>query len=144
MEAGDKMWRRRAPGIVKIEYVACKQLPRDLMLQSMTGATVTVNVTRINVPFVGLPKLSWSGSSEKGHIQEKSTLEFMSGVEIPQGKYAFVVTTAAGEHYLLGTREGRNPIVEYDETTGTMTGDAAVRTYKVTHIGVKSVIPCIL
>lgn len=144
MDAWDKMWKRRAPGIVKIEYVACKVLPRSIMLQSMTGATVTINAPRINVPFLGLPELSWSGSRKKGRIQEKSTLEFRSGVDLPQGRYAFLVTTASGEQYIIGTHEGRAPMVEYEDTTGKLNGDGAVRTYKVTHIAQKSVIRCVL
>jgi hypothetical protein len=57
---------------------------------------------------------------------------------------AFVVTTIYGLQYLIGTREPNYPVINYSDSTGTVGKDAAVRTYKVTHLGRKSVLRCIL
>lgn len=92
----------------------------------------------------GRPTLSWEGSKVNGTRQEKSTLEFSTSQPLPEGEnLAFVITGAGGKQYLIGTREGKYPIINYSETTGEPGGSPAVRTYKITHIAQKSVLPCV-
>lgn len=139
------MSRQRLPGIRRIEIVRSEALPEGLMLQSICGEVPWVAVERELVSTVGVPKLSWEGSKQNGTRQEKSTLEFMTLEALPEGEnLAFVVTGADGRGYLIGSREGRHPVIEYSETTGEAGGTAAVRVYKVTHIAQKSVLECVL
>lgn len=133
------------PGITKIEIIRCRDLAPHLMQHSMSGCIVCVAAPSIDIEFYGKPSLKWEGVTLNGTPQESSTLEFQTSRHIPQGEHlAFVVTTPSGKQYLIGTREGRFPVIKYAETTGDTAGTAAVRTYKITHIGLKSVLPCIL
>lgn len=136
---------RSLPGISKIQIVRCDILPAGLMLQSICGCIVAIAATSAAVEFVGRPLLKWEGTKVNGSRQEKSTLEFTTTRPLPEGEnLAFVVTGAGGKQYLIGTREKRYPVINYSESTGEPGGSPAVRTYKITHIAQKSVLPCVL
>lgn len=132
------------PGITRIRIVRCSDLGPHLMLQSVCGCIVAVAAPFVTVEFTGRPTLTWEGSKVNGARQEKTTLEFSTLMRLPEGEnLAFVVTGASGRQYLVGTREGRYPVVSYTQTTGDTTGTAAVRTYKVTHTAMKSALECV-
>lgn len=133
------------PGIRKIQVVQCDSLPGGLMLHSICGCMVALAVSALDVGFVGRATLSWEGSKVNGTRQEKSTLEFSTGQQLPEGvNLAFVITGAGDEQYLVGTREGKFPMISYSESTGEPGGLPAIRTYKITHVAQKSVLPCVL
>ena len=133
------------PGIRKIQIVRCNVLDSGLMLHSICGCIVAIAAPSETIEFVGRPTLRWEGSKLNGTRQEKSTLEFSTVHPLPEGEnLAFVVTGAGGRQYLVGTREGNYPIINYSDSTGEPGGSAAVRTYKITHIAQKSVLPCVL
>lgn len=139
------MSRHSLPGISKIHMVHCADLTPSAMLQSICGCMVAVVAPAVQVDFIGRPTLTWEGSKVNGSRQEKSTLEFTTLSHLPEGvNLAFVITAAGGRQYLVGTREGRYPVVEYSDTTGQPGGTPAVRTYKITHIAQKSVLECVL
>lgn len=133
------------PGISKIQIVKCDDLPGGAMMSSICGCIVAIVAPAIPIKFVGRPTLTWEGAKVNGQRQEKSTLEFTTLHPLPEGEnLAFVVTGAGGRQLLIGTREGRYPIINYSESTGQPGGSPAVRTYKITHIAQKSVLPCVL
>lgn len=133
------------PGIVKIQIVRCADIQPHAMQMSMCGTLVALALPAETIKFYGVPSLKWTGSLLNGSREEKSTLEFSTSAKLPEGELiAFVVTTASGKQCLIGTREPKYPQITYSETTGAPDGDAALRTYKVTHIAQKSVLPCVL
>lgn len=133
------------PGIRKIQIVRCSDLSSGLMLHSICGCKVAIVASSEDVEFVGRPTLHWDGSKVNGTRQEKSTLEFSTVHPLPEGEnLAFVVTGAGGRQYLIGTREGKFPVINYTDSTGEPGGSPAVRTYKITHVAQKSVLPCVL
>lgn len=133
------------PGIVSIRYTDCDNLQPHVMQQSICGAKIDVAVPSVEIKFFGVPKCQWSGSLSSGCRQEKSTLEFATADTLPEGsRIAFIVTVASGRQFLIGSREPKYPQIEYTETTGSPSGDAALRTYKITHVALKSVLPCVL
>lgn len=136
---------RTLPGIRKIEIVRCADLQAGLMLHSICGCVVAVTAPSENVEYSGRPTLQWEGSKVNGVRQEKSTLEFSTIHPLPEGEnLAFVVTSADEQQYLIGTREGRYPKIEYSESTGEPGRTSAARSYKISHIAQKSVLPCVL
>ena len=136
---------RTIPGIVKIEVVRCAELPANVMLTAITRGSVTLVLEPEEVTFYGQPTLKWEGMLVNKAPQEKSTLEFKTPHRLHDYvRLAFIVTTASGKKYLIGSREGKYPVVTYTETTGTPDGEAALRTYKVTHLARKSVLECIV
>ena len=136
---------RTIPGIVKIEVVRCAELPANVMLTAITRGSVTLVLEPEEVTFYGQPTLQWEGMLVNKAPQEKSTLEFKTPHRLHDDvRIAFIVTTASGKKYLIGSREGNYPVVTYTETTGTPDGEAALRSYKITHLARKSVLECIV
>ena len=136
---------RTIPGIVKIEGVRCAQLPANVMLTAITRGSVTLVLEPEEVTFYAQPTLKWEGMLVNKAPQEKSTLEFKTPHRLHDDvRIAFIVTTASGKKYRSGSREGKYPVVTYTETTGTPDGEAALRTYKITHLARKSVLECIV
>ncbi len=133
------------PGIVKIQMVRCSDIQPHVMLTSICGAVVALAIPSVPVKFYGRPSFKWDGSKINGARQEKSTLEFSTTDRLPEGEWlAFVITAASGKQYLIGAREPKYPQINYSETAGAPDGEAALRTYKITHVAQKSVLPCIL
>lgn len=133
------------PGISRIEIVLCDDLPSRVMEHSMCGCIVALAVPSVRIGFSGSPSLTCEGTIVSGQRQEKSTLEFSTLHRLPEGKLlAFVVSCVNGSQYLIGSREGRFPVINYTDTSGEPGRSAAVRTYKITHIALKSMLPCVL
>lgn len=133
------------PGIRKIQIVRSEHLVAGVMLHSICGCEVVITAPAVTIEFVGKSMLKWEGSKVNGSRQEKSTLEFSTVHPLPENEnLAFVVTSVSGRQYLIGSHEGRHPVVSYSGTTGEPSGSAAVLAYKITHIAQKSVLPCIL
>lgn len=133
------------PGIVKIQMIRCSDIQPHVMYASISGALVALALPAVTVKFFGTPSLKWDGSLVNGSRQEKATLEFSTSDKLPEGeRIAFVLTLASGKQYLIGSREPKYPQVNYSETAGAPDGEAALRTYKITHIAQKSVLPCVL
>lgn len=133
------------PGIVSISYTDCDNLQAHVMQQSISGAIIDLALPVVKIHFFGVPKCQWTGSLSSGCRQEKATLEFATADIIPEGRrLAFIITVASGRQFLIGSREPKYPQIEYTETTGSPSGDAALRTYKITHVALKSVLPCVL
>lgn len=131
------------PGIVSIRYTDCDNLQPHVMQQSISGAVIYLALPTVKVSFFGVPKCQWTGSLSSGCRQEKVTLEFDTTDILPEGRrLAFILTVASGRQFLIGSREPKYPQIEYTETTGSPSGDAALRTYKITHVALKSVLPC--
>lgn len=135
----------RIPGITRIEYTRAAELPSRLMELSLSrGHRVGLQVATERIEYSGKATLSWEGTMGNGQRAEKSTLEFTTIHRLPEGeRLAFIVTAASGEQYLIGTREGRYPVVEYTDTAGESGKTASARRYKITHTGRRSAIECV-
>ena len=133
------------PGIVSIKYTSCQNLQPHVMAQSISGAVIDINAPLTDIPFINIPECKWSGNLEQGARVEESTLEFTTTHHLPEGRrLAFIITVASGKQYLIGSREPKYPRITYSDTSGSPSGDAAVRSYKISHTALKSVLPCIL
>lgn len=133
------------PGIVKIQMVRCADIQQHVMYSALSGALVALALPSVDIKFFGMPTLKWEGTTVNGARQEKATLEFSTTEKLPEGVHlAFVVSVASGKQYLVGAREPKYPLINYSETTGAPDGDAALRSYKITHVAPKSVLPCVL
>lgn len=133
------------PGIREIRMIKCADLPRHLMLRSLSGDVAVINCEGLSVNFTGEPTLTWETELLNGTLYEKSTLTFTTTHELPlSGRVAFAVTTPGREHFLMGAYEPRYPIIKYSQTTGETGRTSAVRTYTVTHVARKSILKCVL
>lgn len=133
------------PGITKIEYCECASLQPHIEQQALTGAPVALSLDTTEVKFYGVPTCKWEASMLNGGREITATLQFSTSDALPEGKrLAFIVTAASGRQLLVGTREPRYPVVAYQESTGEPTGDPAARTYKITHVAMKTPVDCVI
>ena len=116
------------------------------MLGAICGAVAYLFREQLTpIPFGGVPKYQREGTLINGRRAEKSTLEFITDRHPDDSdRLAFIVERPGGDCILIGTREPNYPQVEYSDTTGAPDGDAAVRTYKITHTDIKSGLPLVL
>lgn len=133
------------PGIVSIRYTECQNIQPHVMMQSIAGAIIDIALPTTQIKFYGTPKCKWNKTIENGTPQEKLTLEFNTADIIPEGlRLAFIIKIASGRQFLIGSREPKYPQIEFEENTGSTEAEAALRTYKISHVALKSVLPCIL
>lgn len=134
------------PGIRRIYIVPCSSLSPNLMLTAICGGAYAMFRADLQqLSFSGKPTFTREGTILNGSRAQKSTLEFRSDFEMPEGtRIAFVVELVNGKVWLIGSREPNYPIVEYSDFSGDPAGDPAVRTYKVTHTDIRSGIPVLL
>ena len=133
-------------GVRRIYWTPADSLPRHLMLSVICGIPMATYVSDYTeVPFAG--KASYT--RESLHINsaraEKSTLEFRTDYILPEDlRIALIVELMTGMCVLIGTREPNHPVVEYKDTSGDPSGEAAVRTYTVTHTDIRSGLPVMI
>lgn len=113
------------PGIVSLSYLRCCELSPNLALASCSGIPVGIFAPQVPVSFYGIPECEAVEATENNGRVESATLSFLTLQEIPQAhELAFHLTTAAGLHYLIGTKEDI-PTVQVTRLTGTPTGSPA-------------------
>lgn len=134
------------PGIRRLYYTPCHNLPAHLMLSSICGGVAILFRDALpEIPFSGMPLFSREGTILNNSRAEKSSLEFRTSLCLPEGvRLAFVAECVNGDTWLIGTREPNYPLVGYSDSSGSPGADPAVRTYKITHTDIKSGIPAVL
>jgi hypothetical protein len=133
-----------APGIRKIYYVKCEDLPANVMLKSITGMPISVIADKTEIPLYGSPFLSVTGSMTNGKIQEKATLKFATSATLPSSVHiAFLVLCNDGSKLIIGAREKKFPVISYTDTSGKVGGEAKLRSYEITHIAERTALECV-
>lgn len=133
------------PGIRRIQMVRCAHLPHNTALTSAAGIEPVILAEASDVTFFSIPTLSVEGRMLGGERIETATLQFTSADCLPEGEnLAFVVTTASGTQHLVGAREPKYPVIEYDYNTGAPGRVSAVRSYKITHTAIRAGVECVL
>ena len=133
------------PSITKIAYLPCSELSADIAFRCKVGLPVAVYAVTTPVTFFGTPLCDTVSEQEnKGRI-EHTTLTFSTIEELPTAyPIAFVVTTANGRSYLIGTMERPFPVVKIESTTGAPDGDTATDKVTVTFSAPKALVPCVV
>ena len=133
------------PSITKIAYLPCSELSPDIQLRYKVKMPVAVYAGTSPVKFFDAPTCEAVMEYENKGRVEHTTLKFSTLDELPTAyPVAFVVTTANGRSYLIGTMERPFPVVKIESTTGTPAGESAVNKVTVTFSSAKSLIPCIV
>ena len=144
-EVSEKMNSYVVPGVRSLYVVETENVPMGAMLQSICGNLVAVSAPAERIATVGAVTLRWEGTKLNGCRQEKATLEFRTTRPLADREgLSFVAACASGDMYLLGTREGRRPVVTYAADAGTPEGGASAYSYRVTLVAQKAVLPCVL
>ncbi len=133
-----------APGVTEVMTVRRSDIGRWMAALAQAGLPVAVNAPMRRIRYIGKPTLRRETTVEHGVEKEKTTLELRTRERIAQdGTEALVVGLANGEHWLIGGEGTRDLKVSCTETAGTPGGDAAARTYKIEHTGLRSGVRCL-
>lgn len=133
------------PGVRRIGYVDSRFLPKGVPLHGICNNPVPV-LTAINwIPFFGDPDCRCHSEKEGGWYQDTATLKFSTSRYLPVGRtLGFIVEDVNGNTYIIGQQEPPFPKVICDKVLGTPSGDTACLLYDITHVSIKSLVPCII
>ena len=130
------------PGITAISYVPCDSLPADLIYQALTGFPVTISSSATEIALKSIPSCEVEESPDNNTQIEKAKLSFTTLDTLPTSTpLAFLITTASGNHYILGTREKLYPTIKVTKNTSKPDAEAAVHRYEVSFTARKALIP---
>lgn len=129
------------PGIRRIGSVASRHLPKAVPLHGICGQPVPVLTAIEWFDFFGQPDCRCVTDKSGATATLKfSAPEFRS----PLARLSFVVEDASGNTYLIGQAEPPLPQVKVEQICGAPGGDAAGFSYEVTHVSIRSLVPCII
>ena len=130
------------PGVTAISYMPCGSLPADLIYQALTGIPVTISSSATEIALKSIPSCEVEESPDNNTQIEKAKLSFTTLDTLPTGTpLAFLITTNAGNHYILGTREKLYPTIKVTSNTSKPDAEAAVHRYEVSFTARKALIP---
>lgn len=130
------------PGVTAISYMPCGSLPADLIYQALTGYPVVISSSATEIALKSIPSCEVEESPDNNTLVEKAKLSFTTLDKLPTSiPLAFLITTTAGNHYILGTREKLYPTIKVTSNTSKPDAEAAVHRYEVSFTARKALIP---
>ena len=140
-----KMNTLSLPGIKKIGYIKADVLPRLLVKKALANIPIAILTGITYIDFTGEPSCKAVSNEENNGRLEECTLSFSSTQNIPTDWHiAFVIQCVNGKNYLIGSRELPAPRVKISNDTGTRSGNAALSTVEISHIGRKALLEVII
>lgn len=131
------------PGVKAIGWVDCRLLPPFVALHGITRNMIAILTDIHPVAVFDDAECSCTTERENGNIKDKASLKFHSDELLPLHEpIGFVVTDIAGMSYVIGQREHPIPQVKAEIRFGAPDGDSAGYYYEVTHVAIKSMVPC--
>lgn len=131
------------PGVKAIYSLDGAKLLPNVALRGICGMDCPILTDLMPLEIFGEPECSCSTSKTNGQNSDTVTLKFLTHFIVPFAeRTAFVVTDVEGRSYLIGSKEPPYPQVNFTRRFGSPDGDAAGYLYEITHIALKSLIPC--
>lgn len=131
------------PGITKVWYVLCEDLPTDVVYRSVAGIPITLDVEPDEITLKGEAVCEVEKAFDNNSYIEKAKLVFVSLDDIPVEQHlAFLIKTANDDMYLIGSMERPFPTVKITQSTGQPDGDASVGKYEVSFTAKKALALC--
>ena len=131
------------PGIQKIWYIPCTDLPDDVVYRSVAGIPITLEVEPDVIIMKGEAVCEVEQSYDNNSYIEKAKLTFLTLDDVPTDQHpAFVIRTVNDEYYIIGAKERPYPTVKITRSTGQPDGDASVRKYEVSFTAKKALALC--
>lgn len=133
------------PGVKKIGWVDCRNLPQRVSLSAICGMPVAILTDIHDIPFFDDPACECVTKKDGAGYQDTATLKFRTPFVIPDnGFLAFVVTDVNDNSYLIGSFEVPHAVYEFTKSTGKPGTDSAGYEVEITHVSIRSMVPCVI
>lgn len=133
------------PGITALRTLRPNALPPQLARRSAAGLAVHILVPTTEQPFIGVPVCETQTEYDNSAYLQTVTLSFTTiGLIDDSAPLAFIVRTAQGEAYLIGTKEQPFPVIKQTLSTGTPDSASATNSVEVSLTAPLALIPCTL
>lgn len=134
---------QKLPGVKNIHYLDCSHILDNVALRGICQMPVPV-LTAINAVDVCDEAECECQTERNGRSRfDTATLKFLSAEQLPNSiNLGFVVTDVDGNSFLIGAKEPPFPQIKMTIRFGLPSGDGAGYFYEVTHVAIKSLIPC--
>lgn len=130
------------PGINKIFWLDARSLPPMVAMQSKCQHIISIFTDLNFIQIFDEAECQLASEKENKGSQETATLKFNCGFLVPDNNFlAFVFYDNNGNSYLLGSKE-RPVSVKWNYRTANQSGDPAGYEYEITHVDIKSMLPC--
>lgn len=130
------------PGIIHIYCVNCPDLLPEMKLKFQAGIPVSVLADGVGLRHFGTPTLKVETDHDNNGQVQKTTLSFTCDSVLPPGDLGFVVVTAVGKEYLIGSKEPPYPAIKQTLASGSPGDTSAVWQIEVTLTDFVSIIKC--
>lgn len=131
------------PGVKAIGWLDCSKLTPHVDLAGICGMSVAILTDVHPIHCFVEPQCECKSKKENGGYEDSASLKFITDKHLPEGVIlGFVVTDANDCTYLIGSKERPVPVVTTERRIGKPDGEAAGWLYEVTHVAIKSLIPC--
>ena len=132
----------RLPGITKIWYVPADTLMSGITQRALANLPIGVFADIFPVPFVGEAICETETEFDNNDYRQKVQLTFSTTTPLPSCRLAFIIRTATGKQYLIGTADHPFPIVKSIDSTGELDGEKAATKYNITYTNKLALVPC--
>lgn len=137
---------QRLPGIRYIGWLDADKLPQNVFLNGIVNQPVAVLTDVHEVGFCDEPDCSVKRTKKGSSSEDTASLKFFTHSVLPICEIrnvGFVVKDVNGGAWLIGSRETPNATVECEMKHGIPGSDEAGFVYTITHVAIRSMVPCI-
>ena len=129
------------PGIQKVWYIPCADLPDDVVYRSVAGIPISLlKISTVSISLKGEAVCEVEKSYDNNSYIEKAKLQFLTLDDVPTDQHpSFAIKTANDEIYLIGAKERPYPTIKITRSTGQPDGDASIRKYEVSFTAKKAI-----
>lgn len=132
--------KQSLPQIIDIYKVPCSQLSPNIPEQYCAKMPIRISGQISRIEHFGNASCEAEQQYEGGGYSEKTILQFNTTEDVAQyPPFAFVLTDAQGQSYVIGAKEKPYPMIEINKT---IDKDTNVKSVKVSFIRRKSLVPC--
>ena len=133
---------QRLPGITKIWYVPADTLMSGITERALANLPIGVFADIFPVPHVVEAICETETEFDNNDYRQKVQLTFSTTTTLPSCRLAFIIRTATGKQFLIGTADQPFPIVKAVDTTGELDGEKAAIKYTITYTNKLALMPC--
>lgn len=130
------------PGIKHVFWLDARGLPPMVALQSKSQLMISILTDLHHIEIFDVAECELTSEKQNNGTKETATLKFNCGSRVPDNNnIAFVFYDNNGHPYLIGSKE-RPVKIGYKYRSATPSGEPAGYEYEVSHVDIKTVLPC--